>query len=374
LGKPHMIQEIEKVFGEKVSRMREYKTPGTPGFGIVRPKDDSERISAEMQSEYMSGVGMLLYLVKYSRPDIANAVRELTKCMDGATPAAYKEMLRLIKFVLCTKTWGLKIAPKSPDGTMKWNLVSFSDSDWAGDKDNRRSINGFIMFLCGVPIVWRSKQQKTVALSSSEAEFVAISEAVKEILFVLQLLRTMGIPVEIPVKVRVDNMGAIFMSENASSGIRTRHVDTRYHFVREQVADKIVEIIFVRTDDNKADGFTKNVKGEVFERHSRDFVWRREYCRNASLAYQIEEEEDRDSVLRVKHWASVGRVLEVSLDSSTDARPFTDERARLRLARIEDPTFNVSRSSAPSSASLQGVRGEDPADLHLNFETTNFRS
>ena len=96
------------------------------------------------------------------------------------------------------------------------------------------------MFLCGVPIVWRSKQQKTVALSSSEAEFVAISEAVKEILFVLQLLRTMGIPVEIPVKVRVDNMGAIFMSENASSGIRTRHMDTRYHFVREQVSDKIV--------------------------------------------------------------------------------------------------------------------------------------
>ena len=104
LGQPHMIKKIEKAFGEKVSRLREYKTPGTPGFGIVRPKDDSEKISSEMQSEYMSGVGMLLYLVKYSRPDIANAVRELTKCMDGATPAAYKEMLRLVKFVLCTKT------------------------------------------------------------------------------------------------------------------------------------------------------------------------------------------------------------------------------------------------------------------------------
>jgi len=138
-----------------------------------------------MQSEYMSGVGMLLYLVKYSRPDIANAVRELTKCMDVATPAAYKEILRPVKFVLCTMTCGLKIMPKPPDGTMKWNLVSFSDSDWAGDKDNRRSINGFIIFLCRVPIVWRSKQQKTVVLSSSKAEFVAICEAVKEILFVL---------------------------------------------------------------------------------------------------------------------------------------------------------------------------------------------
>jgi len=164
LGQPHMIKKIEKVFGEKVSRLREYQTPGTPGFGVVRPKDDSERISSEMQSEYMSGVGMLLYLVKYSRPDIANAVRELTKCMDGATPAAYKEMLRLIKFVQCTKTWGLKIMPKSPDGTMKWNLVSCSDCHWEGYKDNRRSINYLLILLWGVPIFWSSKQQDTMVL------------------------------------------------------------------------------------------------------------------------------------------------------------------------------------------------------------------
>jgi len=320
----------------------------------------------------MSSVGMLLYPVKYSRPDIVNAVRELTKCMDGATMAAYKEMLRLIKFVLSTKTWGLKIMPKTPDGTVKWNLVSFSDSDWAGDKDNRRSINGFIIFLCGVPIVWRSKQQKTVALSSSEAEFVAISEAVKEILFVLQLLKTMNIPVETPVTVRVDNMGAIFMSENASSGVRTRHVDTRYHFVREQVADKIVEIVFVKTDENKADGFTKNIKSEVFEKHRKDFVWDKEECGNTALSDQIIKNE-QETVLKEKHWTSVGRVLEVSLDSSTDAHPFTDKGERLRLARIEDPTFNVSRSLVSSSTSLQGVSGEDLVDIHLNFDNTYCR-
>jgi hypothetical protein len=194
--------------------------------------------------------------------------------MDGCTPAAYKEMLRLIKNFLDTKTWGLKIFPKVSAGDkLKWNLVTYSDSDWAGDKDNRRSISGFIMFLCGVPIVWRSKQQKSVALSSSEAEFVAISEAVKEVLFVIQLLESMGIEVELPVVVRVDNMGAIFMSENASSNTRTRHIDTRYHFVRELIEDKVVEIVFVKTKDNTADGFTKNVTGETYQEHSRDFVW-----------------------------------------------------------------------------------------------------
>ena len=76
-------------------------------------------------------------------------------------------------------------------------------------------------------------------------------------------------------------------------------------------------------------------------------------------------------MLRVKHWGSVGRVLEVSLDSSTDARPFTDKGACLRLARIEDPTFNISRSLVSSSTSLQGVSEVDLVDLHLNFVDSN---
>jgi len=202
--------------------------------------------------------------------------------------------------------------PKPTGGVLKWNLVSFSDSDWAGDKDNRRSVNGFVIFLCGVPIVWRSKQQKTVALSSSEAEYVAISEAVKEILFVLQILATMNIPVVTPVRVRVDNMGAIFMAGNASSSVRTRHVDTRYHFVRELVEDKIVEIMFVKTEDNKADGFTKNVRGDVFERHTTEFVWEKEECGTTAVV-----QEGIESAMR--HRSSVGRVSEILEDSGTDS-------------------------------------------------------
>jgi hypothetical protein len=173
---------------------------------------------------------MLLYLVKHSRPDIANAIRELTKCLGEATPAAHQEMLRVIKFVLDSPTLGLKLEPKVMDGDWLWDLVVYSDSDWAGDKDNRRSVSGFIMFLCGVPIIWRSKQQRSVALSSSEAEFVAASEAVKEVIFVLQVLESMAIKVVTPVVVRVDNMGAIYMTENASSSRRT--CLSRVRFVR----------------------------------------------------------------------------------------------------------------------------------------------
>jgi hypothetical protein len=216
---------------------------------------------------------MLLYLVKHSRPDIANAVRELTKSLDCAAPAAFKEMLRVIKHILDTKTLGLRIQPDWRGDKLQWYIVMFSDSDWAGDKENRRFVTGFVLFLCGVPIIWRSKQQKSVALSSSEAEFVAVSEATKEILFVMRVLVSMSIQVKTPVLVRVDNMGAIFMTENTSSNSRTRHIDTRWHFVRELVEDKTVEIVFVKSGDNKADGFTKNVDGDTHERHVSNFVW-----------------------------------------------------------------------------------------------------
>jgi hypothetical protein len=133
----------------------------------------------DKQSRYRSGVGMLLYLIKYSRPDIANVVRELPRCMDGANLATFKEMLRVIKFVLNTKEYCLKLAPELENE--EWDIVPFSDSDWACDPDCRVSVTGFVIYLLCAPICWRSKGQKGVTFSSSEAEYVAMSEAVKEI-------------------------------------------------------------------------------------------------------------------------------------------------------------------------------------------------
>jgi hypothetical protein len=86
---------------------------------------------------------MLLYLTKYSRPDISNVVRELSKCMDGATIGTYLELLRVIKFVLDTKNFGLKIRPNFAEKS--WNLNVSCDSDWAGDPEARISVTGFIV-------------------------------------------------------------------------------------------------------------------------------------------------------------------------------------------------------------------------------------
>ena len=201
-------------------------------------------------------------------------VRELTKVMDRVTDRDMQEMLRITKHVLDTKDLGLKIEPKIKDKFI-WNMVMWSDSDWGGDKDNRLSVSGMALFVCGVLVAWRSKQQKSVALSSSEAELVAASEAVKEVVFVMQVLNSVDIPVETPVIVRVDNMGAIFMAENASSSVRTRHIDIKWHFTRNLTKDKVIKIIFVRTAENKSDGFTKNVATDIQERHTQDFVFKK---------------------------------------------------------------------------------------------------
>jgi hypothetical protein len=126
-----------------------------------------------------------LQLSKYSRPDISNVVQEMAKCMDGATPAAFKEMQRLLKFVFDKQSFGLKFKPIL-DNNDKWYIKLYTNSDCAGDKQNCRSFTGYIMFLCGVPIVWKSKLQKTVSLSSTETEYYAVSEAAKEVKFIVQ--------------------------------------------------------------------------------------------------------------------------------------------------------------------------------------------
>ena len=268
IGQPHMVKKIIKTFEEEYKGMQVYQTPGTPGFQIVSPKEGDQVLDDEFQKRYRTGVGMLMYCIKHSRPDITNAVRELTKVLGKATPAAYKEMLRICKFIADTKNMGLKVDPVVPsDG--KWKLEVYSDSDWAGSKDDRRSVGSYYIFLNDVLISWRSKSQKVVSLSSSEAEFYACAEAVKEIPFIAQLLLFMGIPLKLPVEVWVDNVGAIFMSENKTSSSRTRHMDTRWWYVNQlQEEDKLIKVGFVRTAKNVSDVGTKNVTVEVYKAHS----------------------------------------------------------------------------------------------------------
>ena len=128
--------------------------------------------------------------------------------MYGASQLQMRELRRVAKFTLDTKILGLHIVTIMYDCI--WHLKALSDSDFANDKETRISVYGYIVFFCGVPIAWKSKSMKSVVLSPAEAECAAVSEEVKEIKFLYQ---SMGIKVPLPIKIKVDNMGAILVSK-----------------------------------------------------------------------------------------------------------------------------------------------------------------
>ena len=111
VGQPHLCKKIEQTFGPLVKNLQKFRTPGTPGLQVTKPLSPGAVISEQDQRMYRSSIGMLLYLVKHSRPNIANALRELSKGMKEATPNALKELKRVLKFVIDTKDYGFKLEP-----------------------------------------------------------------------------------------------------------------------------------------------------------------------------------------------------------------------------------------------------------------------
>jgi hypothetical protein len=175
--------------------------------------------------------------------------------MDGANQAQEKELKRMIGYTIQTKEKVLKTEAK----TSTWDIVAYSDSDSAGDKDDRKSITGYVIFASVSAISWKSKSQPCVTLSSTEAEYVALNETVREVKFIIQLLKTIRIEAERPAKVYVDNVGSIFLSKNKTNRERTKQTDLKYHFIREQIQNGLIDVKFVRTSENHADVFTKNL-------------------------------------------------------------------------------------------------------------------
>lgn len=270
VSQPKLIGHLKEKFADKVPK-KEVKIPAGSGFTVMRPREGDVTITDEDQSVYRTGVGMLLYLVKLSRPEISNATRELTKVLQAATENHYKGMLRVIKYIFETENIALKLKPILKNG-MIFQLHGYCDSDYAGDKDTRISVFGYILYFCGCPISWKSKSGRSVTLSSTEAEYVAISELAKEVMFVKQLLESLGFELEYPIIIHVDNVSAIYLAYNHSISQRTKHMDCRMHYVREYVEDNILKVVFVSTDNNVADVFTKNTPEKIFKRHVPKFL------------------------------------------------------------------------------------------------------
>ena len=178
---------------------------------------------------YRSVVGMLLYLINNLLPDIENSVRKLLKVLDEPSVEEFHEILCTTNYVFNTHYFGLKFKP-TDDTDNVWILQVYSDSDYTGDKDTCLSIGGYVLYIGGVLDVWILKSQHTIMLSSAEAGRILASKAVKEVIFVLQLLQSMIIKVKLPIIVYMDNIVAVFMASNKSTSycIKYVHIHTKY--------------------------------------------------------------------------------------------------------------------------------------------------
>jgi len=198
-------------------------------------------------------IGSLNYLAVATRPDIAYAVSYLSQfntCYNNTHCNAAKRVLRYLNG---TRSLGLVFQKvQSP------RLVCYSDSDWAGSPVDRRSYTGFITLYGGSAISWESRKQRTVALSSIEAEYMALSDCTKEALYMSRLYKQlMNVPCVI--EIFCDNRGAIELSMNPLYHKRTKHIHARYHFIRESVAEKKVKLSYCSTNEMFADILTKSL-------------------------------------------------------------------------------------------------------------------
>ena len=274
LGQPTIIKSLEKQFGERVAKKKMTITPGTQGLLVER-----WMIFQRWMRKHNPCTGQ-------EWEHCCISLREFSKSMDGAPMAHGTEMYRVINFVLELKTLGLRMVPTFKDGI--WKLEALSDSDFANDKGTRYSVYGYIIYFCVIPVVWKSKSMMSVAFSATEADYVAVSEVVKEIMFLYQILRSMEIKVPLPIKVQVDNIGAIWLAGNSSVSERTKHVDLRAHFVRDMIKDQVIEINFVKSAENDSDIMTKNQLGQHYM-----------YAKS-KLVYTVQEMNEKKAIEDIK--------------------------------------------------------------------------
>ena len=152
-------------------------------------------------------------------------------------------------------------------------LFVYCDADFAGDTKTRRSTTGFVVTMGDVPVCWMSRRQSLVATSTLEAEYIALFEASQEIVFVQRLVTDAGNqPVELPTTILCDNQGAKEVAEHPKFHKRTKHIDIKFHKIRERVQTGIVAVEYVASANNTADIFTKALPRETFQRHMRSLV------------------------------------------------------------------------------------------------------
>ncbi|WBP92221.1 reverse transcriptase domain-containing protein [Kitasatospora cathayae] len=235
--------------------------------GIYLSKDQCPKTPQEVESmrqyPYASAVGSLMYAMLCTRPDICYAVGIVSRYQSNPGYEHWVAVKNILKYLRRTREYVLVY------GNEDLILKGYTDSDFQADRDSRKSTSGSVFTLCGGAIVWRSIKQSCIADSTMEAEYVAACEAAKEGVWLRKFLTDLEVVPDMdkPITLFCDNSGAVANSKEPRSHKRGKHIERKYHLIREIVQRGDVVVTKIASEDNIADPFTKTLPAKVFERH-----------------------------------------------------------------------------------------------------------
>ncbi|KAE8181981.1 hypothetical protein CF335_g8770, partial [Tilletia laevis] len=245
------VDQIIKRYG--MDSCKPANTPMAESFKDLVPREGPTSTAKERHF-YAALIGCLLWLAQGTRMDIAFAVGKLARFMANPSDDHVSAAKRVLRYLAGTRELGLRFRHSDLA-----QLVGYSDSDHGADPTTRRSVTCYVFYLYGNPVTWRSKLQDTVSISSTEAEYVALSEATREAIWAIQLLEELRLRETGAVSMFTDNTGAEALARNPQSHQRTKHIRIHHHLVRDCNNDGTIKVKRVHTDDNPADLLTKTV-------------------------------------------------------------------------------------------------------------------
>jgi hypothetical protein len=235
--------------------MQDAKSAQTPmNPGTVLSIDQSPSTHAEYEDmkdiPYQQGIGSLMYAAVSTRPDIAFSVAILSQFMRNPGRTHWEAVKQVFHHLQATKDMQLTL------GSTDAGIEAYVDADWAL-QSHRHSTSGYIVLLNGGPVAWSARKQPLIALSTAEAEYIALTSAAREVLYLQLLIGELYEPVNLPTPLYCDNQAAIALATNNKFQSQTKHIDLHYHFIRAHVRNGIFDLQYTPTDENIADAFTK---------------------------------------------------------------------------------------------------------------------
>jgi hypothetical protein len=202
----------------------------------------------------------------YTRPDIAFTTGRLSQFLKALVQRHLGGVKELFRYISSTISQRIRYSP-----SINRDLILYTDTDWAGDKSDRKSTSGFVAMLYRGPVSWASRKQTSVATSSTESEYIALSTRAKQAVWIGQVIRDMGFPGYIGsdlnnVSIKGDNQGSLALVKNPHLHERSKHIDIQYHYIRDLEEKGRINVSYIPTTDMVADGLTKPLKRVAFGR------------------------------------------------------------------------------------------------------------